>query len=115
MDEDIQDMLDGWRKDNAVEASVEFKGYDDLGKNIIGRCKSWPGKSEVWLSRSMEDAGLGLMKKSVLWHEMCHAIAYHEDDKGNGHDARWRELRNSKPLYRLGDFLAKIRYGPGAR
>lgn len=111
-DEAVQKLLDGWAEEWNLPLPVRFMGYEYLGKNVMGNCKSYADRSEVRLARLFEGKSLGWLKQSILWHEMCHAIAYQEDMKGNGHDSRWRELRDSNRKYMIGDWLSKLIYGP---
>lgn len=111
-DEDIQAVLDDWKAEYGLPLPVRFLGYAELGSGTMGRCTSWKDRSEIQLAEGLRSEPLGWMMKSVLWHEMCHAIAYQEDMVGNGHDSRWRELRRSRPLYMIGDWFAKLLYAP---
>ena len=110
-----QELLDKWSKEYGLDPSkTTFVGLEDLGGSLsegftLGVCRWGNGKAEVALGNRF-DGTLGWLETSVLWHEMCHAIAYLEDLKGNGHDARWRELRNSKKGYMIGDWVAKLVY-----
>lgn len=109
---EVQELLDKWKEEYNLPNPVRFMGYMNLGKGVMGRCKSWKDRSEVEMAPCWKDEPLGWMMKSVLWHEMCHTIAYQEDMVGNGHDSRWRELRNSRKSYMIGDFFAKLIYAP---
>lgn len=111
-----QDLLDQWSREYGIDPEkVTFMGFKKLGGSLkegytLGVCSYSDGKAEIWLGDRWLNGGMGWLETSVLWHEECHAIAYLEDLKGNGHDARWRELRNSKKLYMIGDWIAKLVY-----
>lgn len=108
-----QELLDKWSREYRLNPEdTTFTGFEDLGGSpsqgyTLGVTRFKPGKAEVALSNKF-NGKLGWLETSVLWHEMCHAIAYLEDLQGNGHDARWRELRNSKKAYMVGDWVAKF-------
>lgn len=93
---------------------VRFIGYETLhekGENpVLGLCTSYPEFSHIRLGLRFRNRKLGWLETSVLWHEFAHAVAYHEDGKGNDHDSRWREIRDSRPLYKWGDRIADFVY-----
>lgn len=108
-----QVQLDRWAKEHDVVGDILFGGYANLGKGTLAICRYVStNMCEVQMAEFWKDMRAGWLRDSVLWHEFCHAQAYLEDGDPNGHDARWRELRNSKPKYRLGDALASLLYSP---
>lgn len=108
IEDEIQVLLYDWQTERNLPLPVVFKGYTPLGGSTMGRCTNYRDRSEIRLSDRWQGHGLGWLVESVLWHEMAHAIAYQEDMKGNGHDARWRELRDSNRHYMIGDWVAKL-------
>lgn len=112
----IQKILDKWKHEYGLdEYTIEFKGYRDLDRTkpkkfVYGRCyyHDYIPMCTIYLSTRYKDRGLGWMEKSVLWHEFSHAIAYLEDGKDDAHNGHWRDLRRGKPLYVLGDWVAKL-------
>lgn len=47
---------------------------------------------------------------SVLWHEFCHCEPWIEDGISEGHGDKWLRRLWRKPLYAIGQWLAKIVY-----
>ncbi len=110
--DDIQAQIDAWRAEYEVVYPVTFAGFENLGKGTLGRCSSAYGRSTITLAEFWRYGRNDFLLRSVLWHEMAHAIAYLEDMRGNSHDDRWREIRSWKKAYVAGDFLAKLFYSP---
>ena len=106
----IRGLLKQWCEEYGIDPDkVRWCGYKDLGGTTMGICQSYAGGwCNIWLDDKWKNRPLGWLEESVLWHEMAHAIAYLEDMKGNGHDDRWKEIRDSKIKYRIGDWFAKL-------
>lgn len=112
---EIQQVLEGWKHEYGLDYNIKFKGYRDLDRTnpmkfVYGRCYYHGpiNTCTIYLSTRYKDRKLGWRETSVLWHEYCHAVAYLEDNKDDQHNAHWRDLRRGKPLYVLGDWVAKF-------
>ena len=112
----IRGLLRQWCDEYGINPdTVHWCGYKDLSGNTMGECwhrcepYHYPWYfCEIYLDTKWKDKPLGWLETSVLWHEMAHAIAYLEDGEPNGHDKRWKELRDSKTKYMIGDWFAKF-------
>lgn len=47
---------------------------------------------------------------SVFWHEFCHCEPWIKDGISDGHSGTWPKRLWRKPIYAIGQFLAKIVY-----
>lgn len=114
--EEVQAQLDAWRQeypeifmDPSSPVPVSFGGYKDMGLTM-GICRSYRTWSEITLGHKFEHRKFGWLERSVLWHEMGHSIAYHEDKIGDKHNDHWKEIQKQKPMLVLGDWIAKFTY-----
>ena len=48
---------------------------------------------------------------SVLWHEFCHCEPWIKDGISDGHGKHWQTRLWRKPLYAIGQWVAKLVYG----
>ena len=117
--EEVQAQLDAWSEEYheifidpciaCPAVTVYFTGYKDMGLTM-GLCESWMTLSTITLGHKFEHKKFGWLERSVLWHEMSHSIAYHEDKIGDKHNDHWKEIQKHKPMLVLGDWLAKFSY-----
>lgn len=114
---DVIGLLHRWCEEYGIDSDdVQFGGYEDLvPQGVMGKCYYFRTYRPLvaWVTRidldsAWEDRRLGWLERSVLWHEMAHAIAYLEDGDSDDHNSHWRDLRRRKPVYVVGDAFAKL-------
>ena len=121
--DDIRKQLDEWKDEYGVsDYPIVFVGWANLKadnpKSLrLGQCNYYINSylfsstyTMIFLGIRFKERKLGWMETSVLWHEFCHACAFLEDSKSDGHNNHWRDLRRRKPHYVLGDWVAKMIY-----
>lgn len=101
----ISEWCDEYNIDNH---RVEFYGYNELGNNVMGICQYRNSNCFIWIDEVFRDKKIGWIETSILWHEFCHAEAYLEDGKINGHDYVFKSKLRRKLFYYIGDIVSKF-------
>lgn len=111
----IQSLLDKWceecgfNKGNVVFR--EWKNLDHDGIKVFGNCTyMYRNLCVIRLGLMFKDRKFGYLERSVLWHEMAHAIAFLEDGISDSHNRHWRQLLWKKPQYAIGNWFCKLRF-----
>lgn len=109
----VQDLLDKWIEEYKLpRRSVIFREWKNLDHDkrwVLGNCTYvYRNLCEIRLSTIYKDRRFGYFEKSVLWHEMAHAITYLEDGINDDHNIHWRATKWKKPHYAIGDAIGKI-------
>lgn len=111
--QNIQSLLDKWTEEYGFNrGNVTFRGWSNLDhdrKWVLGNCTYvYRNLCAIRLSDTFKERRFGYLEKSVLWHEMAHAITYLEDGISDNHNLHWRRTLWKKPHYAIGDGLASV-------
>lgn len=119
---DEQTILDIWTKEYITKCiyknlDIFYVGFDELGGSIVdgyrmGICKTIKTEDKTWCKcKIYYDMGCAKMpsifRRSVLWHEFCHAWCQAEIFENKKHRKEFKIRRRKKPIYWIGDMLLK--------
>lgn len=112
---DMQRRVDAWLEEKGVEPGrARVMGYSYLGRHTMGLCSSVKQgdrlESRIYMHAKWRGRWPSFLAVSVLYHEAMHAADFLEDGTSDSHGGRWSELMKAKPVYRIGDALAKIAF-----
>ena len=59
----------------------------------------------------LESMNNEFLATSVFWHEFCHCEPWIKDGISDGHSGTWSKRLWRKPIYAIGQWIAKLAYG----